>query len=25
VDIRVIDHLVVGDGQIASFAELGLL
>jgi DNA repair protein RadC len=25
VDIRVIDHLVVGDGQVASFAELGLL
>lgn len=25
VDIRVVDHLVVGDGQVASFAELGLL
>jgi DNA repair protein RadC len=25
VDVRVIDHLVVGDGQVASFAELGLL
>jgi DNA repair protein RadC len=26
VDIRVLDHLVVGDGtQVASFAELGLL
>ncbi len=25
VDIRVIDHIVIGDGQTASFAELGLL
>jgi len=25
VDIRVLDHLVVGDGHVASFAELGLL
>jgi DNA repair protein RadC len=25
VDIRVLDHLVVGDGQCASFAERGLL
>jgi len=25
VDIRVLDHLVVGDGEIASFAERGLL
>lgn len=25
IDIRIIDHLVVGDGQVASFAELGLL
>ncbi len=25
VDIRVLDHLVVGDGDIASFAERGLL
>lgn len=25
VDIRVLDHIIVGDGQIASFAERGLL
>jgi len=25
VDIRVLDHIVIGDGHIASFAELGLL
>jgi DNA repair protein RadC len=25
VDIRVLDHLIVGDGEIASFAERGLL
>lgn len=25
VDIRVLDHLVVGDGEITSFAECGLL
>lgn len=25
VDIRVLDHFVVGDGHITSFAELGLL
>ncbi len=25
VEIRVLDHLIVGDGQPASFAELGLL
>ena len=25
VDVRLIDHFVVGDGQSASFAELGLL
>jgi len=25
VDIRVLDHLIVGDGQVASFAERGLL
>jgi DNA repair protein RadC len=25
VDIRVLDHLVVGDGEIVSFAEQGLL
>ena len=25
VDIRVLDHLVIGDGRVASFAEMGLL
>lgn len=25
IDIRVLDHIVVGDGECASFAELGLL
>jgi len=25
VDVRVLDHLVVGDGQVVSFAERGLL
>ncbi|RXM21969.1 hypothetical protein EO238_26275, partial [Citrobacter sp. AAK_AS5] len=25
VDVRVLDHLVVGDGEVASFAERGLL
>ena len=25
VDVRFIDHFVVGDGEVASFAELGLL
>ena len=25
VDVRLIDHLVVGDGEVASFAEMGLL
>ena len=25
VDVRLIDHFVVGDGECASFAELGLL
>jgi len=25
VDIRVLDHLIIGDGQITSFAERGLL
>ena len=25
VDIRVLDHLVVGDGEVSSFAERGLL
>lgn len=25
VDVRLIDHFVVGDGEVASFAELGLL
>ena len=25
VDIRVIDHMIVGDDQVASFAELGLI
>ena len=25
IDIRVLDHLIIGDGQISSFAELGLL
>ncbi|MBI5450527.1 MAG: DNA repair protein RadC [Gammaproteobacteria bacterium] len=25
VDIRVLDHLVIGDGEVASFAERGLL
>jgi len=25
IDVRVLDHLVVGRGQIVSFAERGLL
>ncbi|MDD9816684.1 MAG: DNA repair protein RadC [Gammaproteobacteria bacterium] len=25
VDVRVLDHLVVGDGEVTSFAELGML
>jgi DNA repair protein RadC len=25
VDVRVLDHLVVGQGQVVSFAERGLL
>lgn len=25
VDVRVLDHLVVGQGQVASFAELGMI
>ncbi|MEO5573103.1 MAG: JAB domain-containing protein, partial [Gammaproteobacteria bacterium] len=25
VDIRVLDHLIIGDGQAVSFAERGLL
>jgi DNA repair protein RadC len=25
IDVKVIDHIVVGDGQIRSFAEMGLL
>lgn len=25
VDIRVMDHMIVGDGQVVSFAELGLI
>jgi len=25
VDIRVLDHLVVGQGEVVSFAERGLL
>jgi DNA repair protein RadC len=25
VDIRVLDHLIVGDGEVTSFAELGLI
>lgn len=25
VDVRVLDHLVVGAGQVVSFAERGLL
>lgn len=25
IDIRVLDHLVIGDGEVSSFAELGLL
>ncbi|MGB5591633.1 MAG: JAB domain-containing protein, partial [Gammaproteobacteria bacterium] len=25
VDIRVLDHLVIGDGEAVSFAERGLL
>jgi DNA repair protein RadC len=25
VDIRVLDHIVVGDGEAVSFAERGLL
>jgi DNA repair protein RadC len=25
VDVRVLDHLVVGRGQVVSFAERGLL
>lgn len=25
VDVRVLDHFVVGDGEVASFAELGLM
>ena len=25
VDVRVLDHMIVGDGQITSLAEQGLL
>lgn len=25
VDVRVLDHLIVGDGEICSFAEMGLI
>jgi DNA repair protein RadC len=25
VDIRVLDHMVVGDGEVVSFAERGLI
>jgi len=25
VDVRVLDHMVVGDGEVASFAERGWL
>ena len=25
IDVRVVDHLVVGDGQVSSFVEMGLL